>query len=149
MKILIIDDDVQIRKFLSEVVHLTHRFHILYAETQERAIHVAKQENPELILLDIYLPDCDDLSTLRKLRKVTPNALIIIISSDRDNIDMIVESIKLGAHDYIGKPFAIQQLNHKLDKALIILEQQKTINKLLDLLEQNGKNVNLLKPRHP
>jgi two-component system nitrogen regulation response regulator NtrX len=151
MKILIVDDNRSVRELLSEVVSMVSRFHVLVAETKARAIKVTKKEKPDIILLDIYLPDCQNLSTLKALRKITPNAMIIVISADNSCTETIVESIKLGAYDFMGKPFPIQHLINKLKKMLIILEQQKTIEELMELLRQNGKNVGIIKPRnhHP
>lgn len=106
-KILIIDDEPQIRRFLQ--IGLTAQgYSIIEAEAGRQGLALAAEAAPDLIILDLGLPDLDGYVVLQKLRDFFH--LPIIILSVRDRESEIVQALDAGANDYVVKPFGIQEL---------------------------------------
>jgi len=106
-KILVVDDD----KNLLEVIKYNlanDGYSVLSAETGTQAVEVARQEKPDLIILDVMLPGIDGFEVCRILRKEM-SVPILILSAKTDEIDKVV-GLELGADDYITKPFSVREL---------------------------------------
>jgi two-component system KDP operon response regulator KdpE len=113
--ILLIDDEVQIRRLL----HLTldaHDYKVLIAETGEEGLRRAGTDRPELVILDLGLPDMDGIDVLKKLREWA--TIPIIILSVRDSEAQIVTCLDAGADDYLVKPFRSGELLARVRAAL-------------------------------
>ena len=80
------------------------------------ALQVLTEESPDLVLLDLGLPDLDGVSVLRRLR--TTSALPVIVLSARHSSDDKVEALDLGANDYVTKPFGVEELMARIRAAL-------------------------------
>lgn len=106
-KILIIDDEPQIRRFL-HIGLSAQGYSILEAETGRQGLSLAAETSPDLIILDLGLPDLDGHVVLQKLRDFFH--LPIIILSVRNRESEIVQALDAGANDYVVKPFGIQEL---------------------------------------
>ena len=105
--ILIVDDEQQIIDML--VYNLKKEgYNTLEATDGEKAIDLALNENPDLILLDIMIPKIDGLSVCKRIRH-TLNVPIIMLTAKSEEIDKIL-GLELGADDYITKPFSIREL---------------------------------------
>lgn len=155
MKLLIIEDERQLSesivKFLSNEDYLCEQA-FSYAEAEDK-ISVYEYD---CILLDITLPDGTGLDLLKKIRTSAPQTGIIIISA-KDSIDDKIAGLKLGADDYIAKPFHLPELNmrifallrRKYFAASNIIESHGII---IDLLQRNvsvnGVNLNLTKSEY-
>ena len=100
--ILIVDDDPQIRKMLNAVL-ADEDYKIIECETGKSAARLSASAKPDLILLDLNLPDMDGKDVVKALREWC-QAPIIVLSSRSADEDMI-ELLKLGADDYVVKPF--------------------------------------------
>jgi len=106
-KILIIDDEPQIRRFLQ--IGLTAQgYSIIEADAGRQGLSLAAETSPDLIILDLGLPDLDGHVVLQKLRDFFH--LPIIILSVRNRESEIVQALDAGANDYVVKPFGIQEL---------------------------------------
>jgi two-component system, OmpR family, KDP operon response regulator KdpE len=106
-KILIIDDEPQIRRFLQ--IGLTAQgYAILEAENGRDGLVLAAEQAPDLIILDLGLPDLDGHVVLKKLRDFFHAPIIIL--SVRNREAEIVQALDTGANDYVVKPFGIQEL---------------------------------------
>src|SRR5579859_1847426 len=105
--ILIIDDEVQIRKLLSITLQ-SNGFHIHEAETAREGMIAAASKPPDLILLDLGLPDESGHEVLKHLREWYTNPVIIL--SVLDNEEDIVAALDRGASDYLVKPFRTGEL---------------------------------------
>ena len=106
-KILIVDDD----KNLLEVIkyNLVNDGHlVVLAENGTQAVEMARQEKPDLIILDVMLPGIDGFEVCRILRKEM-SVPILMLSAKTDEIDKVV-GLELGADDYITKPFSVREL---------------------------------------
>jgi len=129
--ILIIDDDPLIRKTLSS--HLSKQgLEVLLAENGEQGLGRLAESDPELILLDIRLPDLDGLEVLRRIRESGQRKVTVIIMTAFDDMKTTVEAIKLGAFEYLVKPLDFIELDLTINKAF----QVKKLEEKLDYLVQ-------------
>lgn len=120
--ILVIEDELAIRRFLKTmIVSQGHEF--VEAKTGKEGEEIARAIKPNIILLDLGLPDCDGLSVIKMLRAWTLTPIIII--SARDQEQMMVQALDLGADDYLSKPFSVVELNARIRVALRHAKQLK------------------------
>ena len=133
--ILIADDDRYVRDDLTDVLG-DNGYKLLYAATAKEAFEVVAAQRPDLILLDIRFPDCTDLSLLQRIRKEAPNSQIIILTSQVDNLSQVVDAIKMGAFDYVAKPFAGPELRNRIEKALALQRLNRNHERILSELEE-------------
>ncbi|MEK7468595.1 MAG: sigma-54 dependent transcriptional regulator [Planctomycetota bacterium] len=119
MNILVVDDEKLIRWSLKE--RLTREGHVITeAEDGKAAIEAFHRETPDLVLLDMKLPDTDGLSILRAIQKESqggPEIPVIVITA-YSTVDTAVEAMKLGAFDYVAKPFNMDELAITVKRAL-------------------------------
>src|SRR5512132_2603704 len=106
LKILVVDDERPIRRFLN--ASLGNRYTVLDAENGNDAIKIAAIHHPELIILDLGLPDIDGTEVTRRLREWTDVPIIVI--SVRDSEQDKVAALDAGADDYLTKPFGTSEL---------------------------------------
>ena len=114
-EILIIDDEAQIRKLL-EITLQSHDYIIREAGTAKEGLHMAANHSPDLIILDLGLPDENGHSVLKKLREWYSKSIIILSvqSSEED----IVKALDNGANDYLVKPFRTGELLARIRSSL-------------------------------
>lgn len=148
--ILIIDDERQIRKLL-EITLNSANYHVLEAVNGKEGMMMAAMHPPDLILLDLGLPDEDGQNILIRLREwyVSP----IIILSVRDSEEEIIRALDNGANDYLVKPFRTGELLARIRNALRLAKETegdaviKTHNLIIDLFSRtvtkNDKNLKL------
>ena len=106
-RILIVDDDAHIRDVLRYALN-KEGFEIVEAENGQQALQRFESDPPDLVILDIMMPELDGISACRELRK-TSQVPIIFLSSKDDEIDRIL-GLELGGDDYITKPFSPREL---------------------------------------
>lgn len=136
--ILIIDDDPLIRKTLSSYL-LKEDFEVILAEDGEEGLRKYEENFPDLVILDIRLPDMDGLEALRKIKEKKENASIIIMTA-YDDMKTTVEAIKSGAFEYLVKPLDYVELDLTIDKAF----QMKSLeDKLSYLVEERQKEYTI------
>jgi two-component system, OmpR family, KDP operon response regulator KdpE len=114
-EVLVIEDDVQIRRFLRTV--LSAHYRLREASTAADGIALATDRPPEVIVLDLGLPDADGVEVIRRVRQKHRDLPIIVLSvrsNERDKITALDE----GADDYVNKPFAVGELLARLRVAL-------------------------------
>jgi two-component system, OmpR family, KDP operon response regulator KdpE len=126
--ILVIDDEVQIRKLL-EITLGVNGYKICEAATGKEGIVAAATRNPQLILLDLGLPDEDGQSVLKKLREWYTNPVIIL--SVRNSEEDIINALDNGANDYLTKPFRTGELLARIRTALRSIQMSSESNSLL------------------
>jgi two-component system, OmpR family, KDP operon response regulator KdpE len=114
-RVLAVDDEPQILKFLTVALNAAG-YDTLTAATGADALRLATTQAPDLIVLDLGLPDKDGKDVLRELRQFSDVPVIILSARDRE-IDKI-EALDLGADDYVEKPFGIGELTARLRAAL-------------------------------
>jgi two-component system, OmpR family, KDP operon response regulator KdpE len=106
-KVLVIDDEPQIRRFLRAGYEL-HGFSVLEAENATAGLRAATMNSPDLIVLDLNLPDLDGAEVLERIRSWS-NVPVIVLSIQADEQEK-VRLLKGGADDYVVKPFGISEL---------------------------------------
>lgn len=107
-KILIIEDDPAVVEGLTEHLKLEH-FQVVSSNSGEKGYISVKKENPDLIILDLILPDMDGIDVCKKLRNEGIHIPIIMLTGRKDEIDRII-GLETGADDYVTKPFNIREL---------------------------------------
>ena len=113
--VLVVDDDPAIVRTLA--INLRARdYQVQVAHDGRTAMEILTEEPPDLMLLDLGLPDLDGVSVLRRLRSFS--ALPVIVLSARHSSDDKVEALDLGANDYVTKPFGVEELMARIRAAL-------------------------------
>ncbi len=115
-KILIVDDEYLIRWSLSENLSKAG-YRCVTAETGEEALDRFRTEAPDLVLLDIKLPGIDGIEVLRRVKEWDRDIPVIMITATTQ-VDVAVQAMKLGAYDYVSKPFDLTEIQTKVDHAL-------------------------------
>jgi two-component system KDP operon response regulator KdpE len=113
--VLIVEDDPQMRRMLHTALR-SHNYHVVEAATAREGLAQAAGRNPDVILLDLGLPDGDGLDVARTLRQSTRMPIIVLSArgQERDKI----AALDLGADDYLTKPFGINELLARIRVAL-------------------------------
>lgn len=107
--ILVVEDEPQITRFLKR--GLTYKgFEVIAADSGSRALYEARTYSPDLVILDVMLPDMDGFEVCRRLRAMSNNILPILILTARDELNDKVTGLESGADDYITKPFDFEEL---------------------------------------
>lgn len=113
--ILIIDDELPIRRFLRASL-TAEGYGVVEAETGEAGLKLAARQPPDLVILDLGLPDIDGQDVLRRLREWLTAPILVL--SARDQEPQKVEALDHGADDYLTKPFGVGELLARLRTAL-------------------------------
>ena len=115
LPILIVDDERAIRRFLRAAL-ISHGYQVFEAETGQAALAAAVDHRPELLILDLGLPDMDGIEVTRQLREWSQVPIIILSVRDQEN-DKIA-ALDAGADDYLTKPFGVGELMARIRVAL-------------------------------
>jgi DNA-binding NtrC family response regulator len=113
--ILIVDDEVGARESLRMI--LKNDYEVFSAKDAEEAFLQIKAHSPDVILLDIILPDLDGLKVLERIKQNDPDIIIIMITATK-TVKTAVEAMKLGAYDYVTKPFDVDELRLIISRSL-------------------------------
>ncbi|MBO5237831.1 MAG: response regulator transcription factor [Lachnospiraceae bacterium] len=109
--ILVVEDDSAVRHLITTTLE-THNYRYHEAPSGEQAIMEAASNNPDVILLDLGLPDMDGMEVIQKVRRWS-KVPIIVISARSEDMDKI-EALDAGADDYLTKPFSVDELLARL-----------------------------------
>lgn len=134
-RILIVEDDLDLSEMLN-AYFTVQGYEISSAAWGEEAVRIAKEFDPDLIVLDIRLPDIDGYEVCRRVRtnRRTQNTPIIFLTEKRDRVDKLA-GLELGVVDYITKPFDIQELRLRVRNALRRAEQAAPVNPITNIAE--------------
>ena len=113
--VLVVDDEPSIGKLLKKELSSPARS-VAAAESAHQAREMLRRNTYEVVVLDLRLPDADGLDVLVEIRQHSPDVEVIIITG-HGNIDSAVEAMKLGAYDYITKPFNLEELELIVERA--------------------------------
>ncbi|HVN71084.1 MAG TPA: sigma-54 dependent transcriptional regulator [Desulfomonilia bacterium] len=128
-KILVIDDDSSIRETLD--LYLTEEgYDVFLAPTGTDGLNMYTQKSPDVVILDIRLPDVNGFTILEELRDEDENVKVIMITAHHD-MESTIRAMKEGAFDYIHKPVDVNELDIAIKKAIHALEMEKKIKGLL------------------
>src|ERR1700690_2899635 len=139
--VLIIEDELPIRRFLKPSLQ-SHGFKVMEAVKGEEGLALASSHNPDLILLDLGLPDMDGLEVVKRLREWSKTPIIVITARGKEQ-DKIA-GLDAGADDYLTKPFSVGELLARIRVALRHAQKAKT-GDAPKLFESKGLKVDLEK----
>jgi len=126
--ILIVDDELAILTSLSKILE-DEGYQIAVAKSGQEALKLLSADPPDLMMLDIWMPDLDGLETLKLARELAPQVQVVMMSG-HGNIETAVKAIKLGAYDFIEKPLSLEnvtlRVRHALDQRRL-QEENKTL----------------------
>lgn len=116
-KILVVDDEIGIRELLSEIL-ADEGHEVLVAENAGAARRARESQRPDLVLLDIWMPDTDGISLLKEWAATGQLTMPVVMMSGHGTIETAVEATRIGAMDYLEKPIALQRLIATVKRAL-------------------------------
>lgn len=134
--ILVVEDDAPVRNLITTTLK-THEYNYLSANNGEAAIMEASSHNPDIILMDLGLPDLDGVEVIKKIRSWS-NMPIIVISARSEDTDKI-EALDAGADDYLTKPFSVEELLARLRVTQRRLAMMESGMSTADAVFVNGK----------
>ncbi len=150
--ILLVDDDDDLREGLEEQLNLYDEFKVIAADTAARGIEAAKQAEPDIVLMDVGLPDIDGREAVKMLRKAGFKAPVIVLTGHDSDADTIL-GLEAGANDYVTKPFRFAVLLARIRAHLRQFEQSEDATFAIGhytfkpsaklLLEEGGRKVRL------
>jgi len=114
--VLIVDDEPSIIQSLRGIL-TDEGFEVMTADGGLKALDIIRETIPDIILLDIWMPDIDGMETLEMIRELYPSAQVIMISG-HGTIETAVKATKLGAHDFIEKPLSLEKVLLSVNNAL-------------------------------
>lgn len=142
--ILIVDDEKSIRQTLEGVLQ-DEGFRTLTAETGENCLALLKEETPDIILLDIWMPGIDGLETLKQIRIQNAEQMVLMMSG-HGTIQTAVQATKLGASDFIEKPLSVEKLLLSINTALKI---GNLVEENRELKAQIGRDYQIIGESRP
>lgn len=140
--ILLVEDDRPIRNFITTAL-TTQGYKCIGTDKGNEAIALSMSNNPDIIVLDLGLPDIDGIEVVKKIREWSKTPIIIV--SARDNEHQKVEALDEGADDYITKPFGIGELLARIRVSLRHVNVSKKEGKSIDLFKVRNLSVDFNK----
>jgi two-component system nitrogen regulation response regulator NtrX len=115
--ILVVDDEPDIRRLVQEILEDEH-YKVVTAENAKAAREAVRKQRPDLVLLDIWMPDTDGISLLREWSQSGNLEMPVIMISGHGTVETAVEATRLGAYDFIEKPLSMGKLLVTVERAL-------------------------------
>ncbi|MFZ6016969.1 MAG: sigma-54-dependent transcriptional regulator [Nitrospirota bacterium] len=106
--VLVVDDEEGIRESLSGILE-DEGCDVLTSSSGEEALRIIKEQNPDLVLLDIWLPGIDGIQTLKEIKGLKPDLPVVMISG-HGNIELAVKATRMGAYDFLEKPLSLEKV---------------------------------------
>src|SRR5436305_10879986 len=116
-QILVVDDEVGIRELLFEILR-DEGYGVRLAENAQTARSARKEMRPDLVLLDIWMPDTDGITLLKEWASSGQLTMPVVMMSGHATIETAVEATRIGALDFLEKPIALQRLLATVKRAL-------------------------------
>src|SRR5713226_302006 len=116
-QILVVDDEVGIRELLSEIL-ADEGHQVVLAENAGSARRLRERQRPDLVLLDIWMPDTDGITLLKEWAASGQLTMPVVMMSGHGTIETAVEATKIGAFDFLEKPVGLQKLLSTVTRAL-------------------------------
>ncbi|MFN2530868.1 MAG: HD domain-containing phosphohydrolase [Pyrinomonadaceae bacterium] len=136
-RILIVDDEVEIRDLLTDL--LAETFHCQSVATAEEALVELREHEFTLVISDITMPGMSGLEMIPHVKQISPDTVVVMISG-MQTVESAIEALRLGAFDYLMKPFDLRQVEAVVKRALehhdLMLAKQRYENHLEELVEQ-------------
>lgn len=138
-KIMVVDDDEVLRTMMKQLLE-SSGFICEIARDGLEALKIASEYNPDLVILDVSMPNLDGYETCRMLREKDKNMEIpIIFLSAKAELEDRIYGFKMGADDYVTKPFSYDELHARIKSSLRKLDRLKTEKRKTDTLKKKLK----------
>ena len=124
--ILVVDDEVGIRELLSEIL-IDEGYDVRLAENATAARRIRGELRPDLVLLDIWMPDTDGISLLKEWHAAGHLNMPVVMMSGHGTIDTAVEATRIGAMEFLEKPIALQKLLAAVKRGLARIKQVRDL----------------------
>ena len=134
--ILVVDDEESILQSLDGIL-ADEGFEVIAAQSGVKALEKIEEEMPDLVLLDIWMPDLDGIETLVKIKE-THSHLQVVMMSGHGTIETAVRATKLGAYDFIEKPLSLEKVLLCINNALNHYRLEEEINFLKQKTQKHG-----------
>jgi DNA-binding NtrC family response regulator len=141
--ILVVDDDKNIGKMIEINLRKAKEYNVNTATSGEACLKILSEHLPDLVLLDIQMPGIDGIETLKRIRDNEPRIPVVMMSA-HGTIEKAVESMKLGAYDFITKPFASDRLLVTVKNALMTSSLKREIAELRNELKTRYDFANIV-----
>ncbi|HLR62693.1 MAG TPA: response regulator [Lentibacillus sp.] len=123
ISVLLIEDDPMVQEVNKQMIEKVEDFQVIAAAADgNKGLNIAEKQSPDLVVLDIFMPELDGIQTLNKLRSAEMDIDVLVISA-ADDTDTIKKALQYGAIDYIIKPFKFDRLVQALNKYKAFLRQ--------------------------
>ncbi|MFQ5822629.1 MAG: sigma-54-dependent transcriptional regulator [bacterium] len=142
-QILVVDDDKNICKMIEITLRRERSYDIKSATNGEACLKVIRELPPDLVLLDIQMPGIDGIETLKRIRENEPRIPVVIMSA-HGTIEKAVQCMKLGAYDFITKPFASDRLLVTVNNALMTYSLKQEVDDLKRELKDRYQFKNII-----
>lgn len=139
-RILVVDDEKEIREFLSKALTRIAGFHVEMAEDGEDALKKIEQDKLDLILTDLRMPKMDGLKLITEIAKTKPEILTILMTG-HGTIDSALEAMKRGASDYLTKPINLDELVLRVQKVLDEKQRFVSMKEYVTQLEKANQEL--------
>lgn len=142
-KILIVDDEPTLREALT--VALTHSgYEVIPCRTGEEGLDLFARENPDLVILDHWLPGINGDEVLRRIRNLSPETPVLVMTA-QGSIELAVRLMKLGAFDFLVKPFELEQIEALVQKGLEKVRLKKELEWLRDQYQEKFRSGGIIR----
>ena len=138
-KILVVDDEHLIRWSLEQNLK-KQGYDVITAGTGEDALRLAREQQPDLILLDIQLPGISGIEVLEKIKEFDDEIIVVMLTA-HGGLETAVNAMRLGAHDYVSKPFNLDELSIIIKKALENCDLKREVVRLRTETKKSAPNI--------
>lgn len=138
-KILVVDDEHLIRWSLEQNLK-KQGYDVVTAGNGEDALRIVREEQPDLVLLDIQLPGISGIEVLEKLKEFDEEILVIMVTA-HGGLDIAVSAMRLGAYDYVSKPFNLDELSIIIRKSLETSDLKQEVARLRTETKKTAPNI--------
>ncbi len=138
-KVLLIDDEEPIRKVVGLYLR-SHGYEVITAEDGQRGIELFQRESPPIVLTDIKMPGMDGIEVLERIKQMSPETEVIVITGHGD-MDLAIQSLQLDASDFITKPVGNEALSVALRRAEERLATKRLLKATREYLRKAEKRI--------
>lgn len=142
-QILVVDDDKNICKMIEINLKKEKSYEVSIATNGEACLKIVRESPPDLVLLDIQMPGIDGIETLKRIKEVNQKIQVVMMSA-HGTIEKAVQSMKLGAYDFITKPFASDRLMVTVQNALTTYALKQELEELQKELKSKYQFENII-----
>ena len=120
-RVLVVDDEPSVREMLSDFLEMNN-FICMQADNGASAVDVTKREKFDLIIMDVRMPGVSGIEALREIKREIPGQAVVMVTAVTE-VETAVEAMRLGANDYVLKPFVLHDMLDKVDEAITMSYQ--------------------------